>query len=82
MRWRLPARASEPRSWPVPSSRRGPLLGLAERPPPSEKDAERISSGVLLQGPGAVFMRELGFDAVDTEVTSTALVGSLRAQAR
>jgi hypothetical protein len=37
---------------------------------------------VLLQGPGAVFMRELGFDAVDTEVTSTALVGSLRAQAR
>lgn len=43
-------------------------------------DAERVSFGVLLHGPGAVFIRELRFDAVDTEVTSTDLVGPLRAQ--
>jgi len=43
-------------------------------------EAERISFGVMLHGPGAVFIRELRFDAVDTEVTSTDLVGPLRAQ--
>ncbi|MEW5740613.1 MAG: hypothetical protein AB1938_16915 [Myxococcota bacterium] len=43
-------------------------------------DAERISFGVMLHGPGAVFIRELHFDAADTEVTSTDLVGPLRAQ--
>lgn len=43
-------------------------------------DAERISFGVMLHGPGAVFIRELRFDAVDEEVTSTDLVGPLRAQ--
>ncbi|MCC6335276.1 MAG: hypothetical protein IT380_14965 [Myxococcales bacterium] len=43
-------------------------------------DAERISFGVMLHGPGAVFIRELRFDAADTEVTSTDLVGPLRAQ--
>lgn len=43
-------------------------------------DAERVSFGVMLHGPGAVFIRELRFDAVDTEVTSTDLVGPLRAQ--
>lgn len=45
------------------------------------ENAERISFGVMLHGPGAVFIRELRFDAVDTEVTSTTdLVGPLRAQ--
>lgn len=43
-------------------------------------DAERISFGVMLHGPGAVFIRELRFDAADTKVTSTDLVGPLRAQ--
>ena len=43
-------------------------------------DAERVSFGVLLHGPGAVFIRELVFQEVDVDVSSTDLVGPLRAQ--
>lgn len=43
-------------------------------------EAERVSFGVLLHGPGAVFIRELVFEEVDVDVTSTDLVGPLRAQ--
>ncbi|MDP1830241.1 MAG: hypothetical protein Q8L48_43655 [Archangium sp.] len=43
-------------------------------------DAERVSFGVLLHGPGAVFVRELVFEEVDVNVSSTDLVGPLRAQ--
>lgn len=42
-------------------------------------DAERITFGVLLHGPGAVFIRELAFDEVDVDVSSTDLIGPLRA---
>ena len=42
-------------------------------------DAERITFGVLLHGPGAVFIRELVFDEVDVDVSSTDLIGPLRA---
>ena len=42
--------------------------------------AERLSFGVLLHGPGAVFVRELQFAEVDSEVGTTDLVGPLRAQ--
>lgn len=41
-------------------------------------DAERITFGVLLHGPGAVFIRELAFGEVDPEVAVTDLVGPLR----
>jgi hypothetical protein len=44
-------------------------------------EAERISFGVLLHGPGAVFVRELAFGEVDAEVSVTDLVGPLRAEA-
>ena len=43
-------------------------------------DAERVSFGVLLHGPGAVFIRELVFQEVDVDVSVTDLVGPLRAQ--
>ena len=43
-------------------------------------DAEKVSFGVLLHGPGAVFIRELVFEEVDVNVSSTDLVGPLRAQ--
>lgn len=46
------------------------------------KDAEKLTFGVLLHGPGAVFIRELQFEAVDTQVSSTDLVAPLRAVAR
>ena len=41
-------------------------------------EAERITFGVLLHGPGAVFIRELSFGEVDAEVSVTDLVGPLR----
>jgi hypothetical protein len=41
-------------------------------------DAERITFGVLLHGPGAVFIRELNFDEVDVDVASTDQLGPLR----
>ena len=43
-------------------------------------DAERVTFGVLLHGPGAVFIRELVFEEVDVDVSVTDLVGPLRAQ--
>lgn len=43
-------------------------------------EAERVSFGVLLHGPGAVFVRELVFQEVDAHVSITDLVGPLRAQ--
>lgn len=42
--------------------------------------AERLSFGVLLRGPGAVFIREIRFEAVDDTVPTTDLVASLRTQ--
>jgi hypothetical protein len=44
-------------------------------------DAEHLSLGVLLHGPGAVFIRELRFEEVDASVATTDLVAPLRAQA-
>jgi hypothetical protein len=41
-------------------------------------EAERITFGVLLHGPGAVFIRELAFGEVDREIAVTDLVGPLR----
>lgn len=41
-------------------------------------EAERITFGVLLHGPGAVFIRELAFGEVDPQVAVTDLVGPLR----
>ena len=43
-------------------------------------DAGRVTFGVLLHGPGAVFIRELVFEEVDADVSATDLVGPLRAQ--
>jgi len=43
-------------------------------------DAERVTFGVLLHGPGAVFIRELAFGEVEPERPVTDLVGPLRAQ--
>lgn len=43
-------------------------------------DAERVSFGVLLHGPGAVFVRELVFGEVDAKVPVTDLVGPLRSK--
>ena len=43
-------------------------------------DAERVSFGVLLHGPGAVFIREVIFQEVDVDMSVTDLVGPLRAQ--
>lgn len=43
-------------------------------------EAERVSFGVLLHGPGAVFIREVVFEEVDVDVSSTDLMGPLRAQ--
>lgn len=40
--------------------------------------AERITFGVMLHGPGAVFVRELAFGEVDTQISVTDLVGPLR----
>lgn len=45
------------------------------------QEAERLSFGVLLHGPGAVFIRELQLDAVDDSVPTTDLVALLRARA-
>jgi hypothetical protein len=45
-------------------------------------EAERISFGVLLHGPGAVFIRELRFDDVGESVAATDLLAPLRPQAR
>lgn len=42
-------------------------------------DAERVTFGVLLHGPGAVFIRELSFEEVDLDVASTDQLGPLRA---
>lgn len=42
-------------------------------------DAERVTFGVLLHGPGAVFIRELVFEEVDVDVASTDQLGPLRA---
>jgi hypothetical protein len=42
-------------------------------------EAERVTFGVLLHGPGAVFIRELHFDEVDLDVASTDQLGPLRA---
>jgi hypothetical protein len=42
-------------------------------------EAERVTFGVLLHGPGAVFIRELVFEEVDVDVSITDLVGPLRA---
>ncbi|MFZ5444205.1 MAG: hypothetical protein ACOZQL_29685 [Myxococcota bacterium] len=44
-------------------------------------NAERISFGVLLHGPGAVYVRELAFAEAPGEVSVTDLVGPLRAEA-
>lgn len=45
------------------------------------EEAERITFGVLLHGPGAVFIREIAFDEVDPEKSKvTDLVAPLRAQ--
>lgn len=41
--------------------------------------AERVSFGVLLHGPGAVFVKELEIEAVDDTVPTTDLVAPLRA---
>ena len=43
-------------------------------------DAARVSFGVLLHGPGAVFIREIVFEEVDVDVSTTDLMGPLRAQ--
>lgn len=43
-------------------------------------EAERITFGVLLHGPGAVHIRELVFQEADQSVSITDLVGPLRAQ--
>ena len=42
-------------------------------------NAERVTFGVLLHGPGAVFIREVVFQEVDVDVSVTDLVGPLRA---
>lgn len=44
------------------------------------ENAERISFGVLLHGPGAVFIRELRFDATEGDAASTDLMAPLRAK--
>ena len=44
-------------------------------------DAERVTFGVLLHGPGAVYVRELLFDEVERTVASTDLLGALRTRA-
>lgn len=43
-------------------------------------EAERVTFGVLLHGPGAVFIREVVFQEADLNVSTTDLVGPLRAQ--
>jgi hypothetical protein len=42
-------------------------------------EAERISFGVLLHGPGALFIHELRFEPVDASTPSTDLMAPLRA---
>lgn len=42
-------------------------------------DAERLSFGVLLHGPGAVFVKSIDFEPVNDSVPTTDLVGPLRA---
>lgn len=42
-------------------------------------DAARLTLGVLLHGPGAVFVREIKFEGVGTAKSSTDLVAPLRA---
>lgn len=45
------------------------------------QEAEKISFGVMLHGPGAIFIRELQFEEVDRDkVGATDLVAPLRAQ--
>ena len=46
------------------------------------EEAERISFGVLLHGPGAVFIRELQFEEAPESLASTDLLAPLRVQAR
>jgi len=46
------------------------------------KEAERISFGVLLHGPGAVYIRELQFEEAPGNLASTDLLAPLKAQAR
>lgn len=43
-------------------------------------DAARVTFGVLLHGPGAVFIREVVFESIGSSKSSTDLVGPLRAQ--
>ena len=43
--------------------------------------AERLSFGVVLHGPGALWVRQLSLEAVDDEVASTDVLRPLRAQA-
>lgn len=43
-------------------------------------DAEQVTFGVLLHGPGAVYVRELAFGEVEREVSVTDLVGPLRVE--
>ncbi len=44
-------------------------------------DAARVTFGVFLHGPGAVFIRELSFQSIGKSKASTDLVGPLRASA-
>jgi hypothetical protein len=44
-------------------------------------EAERLTFGVLLHGPGAVFIRELQFEEAEPEEPTTDLMAPLRAQA-
>lgn len=45
-------------------------------------EAVRITFGVMLHGPGAIFIRELQFEEADPDEPSTDLIAPLRAQAR
>lgn len=46
-------------------------------------EAERLTFGVLLHGPGAVFIREIAFGEVEDEKTAvTDLIGALRPQSQ
>ena len=45
-------------------------------------EAERVSFGVLLHGPGAIFVRQLEFEAVDDSVAASDLLARVRAQTK
>lgn len=45
-------------------------------------EAERISFGVMLHGPGAIFIRELQFEEAEPDERTTDLLAQMRPQAR